>query len=233
MFRCMDSPKGSLWYQGRVRAMCAAVALFAAACGTSEPPPPDVTMSPGASPPINPARIDRVRDDLPGGYEVADFAGPVRPTKLWGYGAQLSADPPRCGVLADPPVDPASTKGWSGSGAGGIVYAVVAESAASLDPALIAECTDWTLSGGRASGTVTRTAAPTIEGVETVAMATSTKTVVEGGTETHSHADTVTAYLDNHVAIVTVVTDPGSPNPQLGADFADALMVKTVAALRG
>ena len=58
-------------------------------------------------------------------------------------------------------------------------------------------------------------------------------TVVEGGTETRSHADTVTAYLDDHVAFITVVTDPGSPHPQLGADFANALMVKTVAALRG
>jgi hypothetical protein len=233
VFRCMDSPKGSLWYQGRVRAICAAMALFAAACGTSDRPPPEATMSPGAAPQINPARIDRVRDDLPDGYEVADIAGPVRPAGLWGYGDQWSADPPRCGVLADARVDPASTKGWSGSGTGGIVYAVVAESTAALDPAVTAECRDWTLSGGRANGSVTRTAAPTIEGVETIAMATSTTIVVEGGTETHSHADTVTAYLNDHVAFVTVVTDPGSPNPQLGADFANALIVKTVAALRG
>lgn len=229
----MDSPKGSLWYQGRVRAMCAAMALFAAACGTPERPPPEVTMSPGASAQINPGRIDRARDNLPEGYEFSDIAGPVRPTGLWGYGDEWSADPQQCGALADPPVDPASAKGWSGSGTGGIVYAVVAQSTADLDPALTAECTQWTLSGGRASGTVTRTAAPTIEGAETVAMATATTTVVEGGTETHSHADTVTAYLDDHVAFVTVVTDPGSPNPQLGADFASALMVKTVAALRG
>jgi hypothetical protein len=189
-------------------------------------------MSPGASPQVNPARIDRARDELPEGYEVANIAGPVRPVVWWGFGAQSTADPPQCGVLADPLVDAASTRGWSGSGAGGIVYAVVSESAESLDPAVSAECDRWSLSGGHAEGTVTQTAAPTIDGAATVAMATDTTTVVEGGTETHSHADTVVAHLRDHVVVVSVVTDPGSPNPRLGADFANELMVKTVAALR-
>ncbi|HEX9833167.1 MAG TPA: DUF5642 family protein [Mycobacterium sp.] len=213
--------------------MCAAVALLAAACGSSDSPPPGATTPPGVSTQVDPARIDRVREDLPDGYEVADIAGPLAPTSLWGFGALWSADPPQCGLLADPVVDPASTKGWSGSGTGGIVYAVVAELTVGIDPAVAAECGQWTLSAGQASGSVTLTTAPTIESAQTVAMATSTRTVVEGGTETHSHADTVTAYLDDHVAFVIVVTDPGSPNPQLGADFAGALMVKTVAALRG
>jgi len=150
----------------------------------------------------------------------------------WGFGAQSTADPPQCGVLADPAVDGASTRGWSGSGAGGIVYAVVAESAARLAPEVIAACGQWSLSGGHASGTVTLTGGPTIEGAKTVAMATDATTVVEGGTETHSHADTVTAYLRDHLVFVSVVTDPGSPNPRLGAEFASDLMVKTVAALR-
>ncbi len=213
--------------------MCAAVALLAAGCGATDDTAPGAATSPGVSARVNPARIDRVREDLPDGYEVADLAGPVAPTTLWGYGAVWLADPPQCGLLADPVVDPASTKGWSGSGAGGIVYAVVAELTVGLDPAVAAECGHWTLSAGQTSGTVTLTTAPTIESAQTVAMATSTKTVVEGGTETHSHADTVTAYLDDHIAFVIVVTDPGSPNPQLGADFAGALMSKTVAALRG
>ena len=189
-------------------------------------------MSPGASPQVNPARIDRARDALPEGYEVAGIAEPALPAVWWGFGTQSTAEPPQCGVLADPAVDSASTRGWSGSGPGGIVYAVVAESSANLDPAVTAECGQWSLSGGHASGTVTLTGAPTIEGAKTVAMATSTTTVVEGGTETHSHADTVTAYLRDHVVFVSVVTDPGSPNPRLGADFANELMVKTVAALR-
>jgi hypothetical protein len=213
--------------------MCAAVVLFATACGTPDRPPPESTMSPGESARVDPTRIDRVRDYLPDGYEVADLTGPVQPTALWGFGAQWSAKPPQCGPLADPVVDPASTKGWSGSGTGGIVYAVVVESRTALDPAVTAECGHWTLSAGQANGSVTLTSAPAIENAETVAMATATTTVVEGGTETHSHADSVTAYLGGHVAFVTVVTDPGSPHPQLGADFANALMVKTVAALRG
>ena len=228
----MDSPKGSLWSCGRVGVLGVAVALLVTACGTPDRSPPEVTMSPGASPQVNPARIDRARDALPGGYEVAGIAGAALPTMWWGFGAQWAADPPQCGALADPAVDSASTRGWSGSGPGGIVYAVVAESTADVDPAVTADCGRWSLSGGHASGTVTLTAAPTIDGTKTVAMATVTTTVVEGGTETHSHADTVTAYLRDHVVFVSVVTDPGSPNPRLGADFANELMVKTVAGLR-
>ena len=91
----------------------------------------------------------------------------------------------------------------------------------------------WTLSAGHSSGSVTLVAAPAIDGAATVGMATVTTTVVEGGTETHSHADTFAAYLGDYVAYVTVVTDPGSPNPPLGQDFAAELLVKTVSALRG
>ena len=64
-------------------------------------------------------------------------------------------------------------------------------------------------------------------------LSTATTTVVEGGTETRSHADTFIAYLGDYVAFVTVVTDPGSPDPALGQDFAAELLVKTVSALRG
>ncbi|MGA9376551.1 MAG: DUF5642 family protein, partial [Mycobacterium sp.] len=59
-------------------------------------------------------------------------------------------------------------------------------------------------------------------------------TVVEGGTETRSYADTVTAYLDSgFVASVTVVTDPGSDLPVLGPDVAARLLARTVTAVRG
>lgn len=229
----MDSCKGSLRDWRPVWAMGATAALLAAACGTGEYPQSKVTTSPDATPRINPARIDRVRHDLPDGYEVATLTGQVRPPALWGFGTQWSAEPPHCGLLADPAVDPASTMGWSASGTGGIVYVVVAQSTAGLDPEAAAACGKWTLSAGQANGTVTMTAAPAIENAETVAMATATTTVVEGGTETHSHAETVTAYLDGHVAFVSVVTDPGSPHPQLDAAFANELMAKTAAALRG
>ncbi|MDT5190689.1 MAG: hypothetical protein QOI28_2940, partial [Mycobacterium sp.] len=39
--------------------------------------------------------------------------------------------------------------------------------------------------------------------------------------------------FEGYTAYVTVVTDPGSSGPVLDADFAAALLVKTVAALRG
>ena len=174
-----------------------------------------------------------MRGELPDGYEVADIAGPVAPAGLWGFGAQWSVEPPRCGVLADPAVRARHDERLVGIRdrrhrlrRGGL-------DGRRLDPAVTAECGQWTLSAGRSSGSVTLTPAPTIDGAQTVAMATATSIVVEGGTATRSHADTVTAYLDDHVVFVTVVTDPGSQNPQLGADFVNALMVKTVTALRG
>jgi hypothetical protein len=110
---------------------------------------------------------------------------------------------------------------------------VVAGSAATLDPSLLDECGQWTVSAGHTIGTVAFVAAPPIDGATTVGLSTATTTVVEGGTETHSHADTFTAYLGDYIAFVTVVSDPGSPNPALGQDFAAELLVKTVSALRG
>jgi Domain of unknown function (DUF5642) len=171
--------------------------------------------------------------DLPSGYEVAALSGRAAPVAFWGLGPEWSADPPRCGALADPVADAATIRGWSASGAGGIVYTVVAGSRATLDPSLIDECGQWTVSAGRTSGTVAFVAAPAIDGAVTVGLSTTTTTVVEGGTETHSHADTFTAYLGDYIAFVTIVSDPGSPNPPLGQDFAAEFLVKTVSALRG
>ncbi|RAV14038.1 hypothetical protein DQP55_09805 [Mycolicibacterium sp. GF69] len=203
-----------------------------AACATAERSP-DQTTNPDATAPINPGRIDRVRTALPAGYEFADLRGPVGPITAWGYRAPWRTDPAGCAVLADPTAGATSSDGWSASGPGGIVYAVVAAEPKDADPTVIDECARWTVSGGRTTGTVTLEPAPEIAGASTVAMSTASTTVVEGGTETHSHADTVTAYLKDHVAFVAVVTDPGSPNPQLGSDFAADLMGKTVSALRG
>jgi Domain of unknown function (DUF5642) len=220
----------------RLFASFAAVALCVAACGQPSRPSSSITPVPSApSIQVNPANIERVRGEVPDGYEVADVADRAAPVALWGFGPDWTADPPQCGVLAHPVVEPVTTRGWSGSGAGGIVYAVVTGAPpdpVEFDPALIAECGQWTLSAGHTSGTVTFVAAPAIEGVATVGIATATTTVVEGGTETHSHADTFTAYLGDYVTFVAVVTDPGSPNPPRGQDFAAALLVKTVSALR-
>jgi hypothetical protein len=216
----------------RLFALLAALSLVVTACAQSPVPVPSTGVTaPAAS--VNPARIDRVRTALPSGYEVAALSGRPAAVAFWGLGPDWTADPPRCGALADPVQGAAAVRGWSASGAGGIVYAVVAESAATLDPSLIEECGQWTVSAGHTGGTVAFVAAPAIDGAATVGVSASTTTVVEGGTETHSHADTFTAYLGDYVAFVTVVGDPGSPNPQLGQEFASDLLVKTVTALRG
>ena len=170
---------------------------------------------------------------MPAGYEIADLAGRAALLAFWGFGPQWVADPPQCGVLSDPPVDGATIRGWSGSGPGGIVYVVAGGGSSVIDPAVIAECGTSTLNAGHTSGTVTTVDAPAIDGATTLGLRTETTTVVEGGTETHSHADTFTAYLDGYTTYVTVVTDPGSSGPALDAGFAAAFLVKTVAALRG
>ena len=221
----------------RVFAFCVAVALCAA-CGQSAPPGPPASgeaaepSRPARTAEVKPADVIRVRSELPPGFEVADLSGGVAPLALWGFGAQWVADPPQCGVLADPAGD-GVVHGFSASGPGGIVYAVVAEAATEFDPSSTDSCGTWTLTGGRTSGTVTLVGPPTVEGAATLGMATDATTVVEGGTETHSHADTFIAYLGTHVAYVAVVTDPGSSAPALGPDVAADLLVKTVSAVRG
>ena len=79
---------------------------------------------------------------------------------------------------------------------------------------------------------VRRTDAPAVDGADTVAWQARTRTVVESGAETNSDVETAFAYLDHHAAFVTVVTDPGSPNPPLGPDFVAELLATTVTALR-
>ena len=214
----------------------AAVVLSVAACTHAPGPPTTTTALSTPSVRVTPANIERVRGELPDGYEVADVSGRASPVAFWGFGPHWLADPPQCGALAEPVADGATTRGWSGSGPGGIVYAVVTGSPPAQvgsDPALIAECGHWTLAGGHTTGAVTLVDAPAIDAAATLGMVTEAKTVVEGGTETNSRAHTVTAYLGDYLAFVTVVTDPGSPNPPLGQDFAAALLVKTVSALLG
>ena len=185
---------------------------------------------------VNPANISRVRGDLPAGYEVADLGGPASPAAFWGFGPGWVTEPPQCGLLAGPPTDDATSKGWSASGPGGIVYAVVAGIAGIADD-IRPRCARRMRAVDGGVGEHDRHRQP-IERRPSKARPPSAwpprpTTVVEGGTETRSHADTFTAYLGDYVAFVTVVTDPGSPNPALGQDFAAELLVKTVSALRG
>jgi hypothetical protein len=217
----------------RLLLVCAA-ALWACACGTASPPgPAPASAPPGASSsaatrPVDPARIDRSRTALPPGYEVAAATADATPAMFWGYGPGWTADPAPCGVLADPAAG-APTRGWSASGPGGIVSAIVAAAGADIPVG----CDRWTLRSGHTSGTVTLAAGPDIAGARTVTLRTDSTTTVEGGTQTGSHADTASAYLDGQVVVVSVVTDPGSPNPALGQGFAAELLAETVAALRG
>jgi Domain of unknown function (DUF5642) len=215
-----------------------AVLCVVAACGQAgDPSSGSSAAAPaGQSAQVNPAYIARVRSELPAGYEVADVSGPASPVAFWGFSPGWVTDPPACGVLGSPVPDGATTRGWSGSGPGGIVYAAVTGSPPArveLDPAVVAECGQWTVMSGHTTGTVSLIEAPSIDGAATVGMSSVATTVVEGGTETTSTASTFSAYLGEYLAFVTVVTDPGSPNPPLGQDFAADLLAETVSALRG
>ena len=177
-------------------------------------------------------RVERVRSDLPTGYEFTPLPARAEPIALWGLGPQWTADPASCAALGDPAGD-GPVHGLSASGPGGIVYAVVAAAAVGLDRATVDACGSWSLSAGHTAGVVTVVDPPVVEGAQTLGLSAEVTTTVEGGTETRSHSETFVAYLGDHVAHVTVVTDPGSSAPSLGPGFAADLLVKTVAALRG
>ena len=114
------------------------------------------------------------------------------------------------------------------------MYAVVAETASPPpDATLLGECGRWTVTAGHTTAAVTDRPGPEIVSANTVGMTATTSTVVEGGTETHSHAETFVAYLGRYLCFVTLVTDPGSPQPALRAGFAADLLTKTVSVLRG
>lgn len=223
-----------MWYHSFMRgyAICLGAVLVVTGCAAPEPAapaPPSVTQSAGA---VNPAAVARVRTELPPGYEVGDLADHAAPASFWGLAPHWVAEPAQCGALADPGAG-APVRGWSASGPGGIIYAIVAGPDVAA-PGAGDGCAAWTLTGGRTTATVHAVPAPAIADTPTVAMSTVATTVVEGGTETRSHADTVSAYLDSgYVASVTVVTDPGSDLPALGPDVAARLLTQTVTAVRG
>lgn len=206
-----------------------------AACGQpgAGEPAGASSESAGQSTTVNPANIGRIQGELPKGYEFADLSGRTTPVELWGFGPDGVSDPPQCEVLAAPTGQGATVRGWSGSGPGGIVYAVVADATVGLDPAIVGECGSWSLTAGHTSGTVSLIAAPAVDGAATLGMSSEATTRVEGGTETRSHADTFTAYLGDYVTYVVVVTDPGGAGPALDTEFAAGLLTKTVSALRG
>jgi hypothetical protein len=225
----------------RLLGFSVSAALWVVGCA-GVPPGQSPSATPASKPTgdaldINPVNIRRLRGTFPPGFEVADANGSSSPTRFWGFGQDWSADPAQCASLADPlGGQGAAPRGLSGSGPGGIVYVVVASSPAppvALDPAVVADCGRWSMASGRTTATVQLTAAPQIDGAATWAMDTETRTVVEGGTETDSQAHTAIAYLGDYLAFVTVVTDPGSTQPQLPPEFSSAFLVRTVRTLRG
>ncbi len=212
------------------------VGLLLASCDHPRPPAP----APSGTAPaghVNPANIRRVGRELPPGYEVTGVSGVAAPPAIWGFGGDGAATPARCAALADPAGGHGqSAQGISGSGAGGIVYAVVAAAPTgpvSLDQSLVAQCRGWTMTNGRATARVRLVDAPHIDGAETLGTATDITTSVEGGNEIASRAYTFTAYLGDYYAFTTLISDPGSPQSPLTPQFAADLLVKTVSALRG
>lgn len=207
---------------------------LAAACVKDTAPTPSAT-SPAVKQAMNPSRIKRIARDMPSGYEVTSVSDVAAPPTTWGLGIGWTADPAQCAALADPAAGHTqSAQGVSGSGAGGIVYAIVTPlPAARLDPAVVTGCPRWTVTNGRARSDVRLVDPPHIDGAATVAMASDTTTSAEGGRRIESHAETVIAYLGDYYAFTTLVTDPGSAPSALPPQFAADLLVKTVSALRG
>jgi hypothetical protein len=203
-----------------------------AACSSAQAPAPTSASPPAVTAGVDPVRVERVRADLPTGYEFTPLPARTEPIALWGLGPQWAADPPACAALGDPAAG-AAVHGWSASGPGGIVYAVVADAAVDVDPATVDACGSWRLSAGHTAGVVTVVDPPVVDGAPTLGLFADVTTTVEGGTETRSHAETFVAYLGDHVAYVTVVTDPGSSAQALGPGCASDLLGKTVAAVRG
>ena len=208
--------------------------LTVAACAQPAPITESTPPSAGQVRPVNPADIRRMRGSFPPGYEISDIRGAASPALYWGLKPGWSAEPAHCGALADPAAGGASPpEGLSGSGSGGIIYVVAAAAAAEPDPGTIADCGHWVMDSARTTATVDRTDGPAIDGVPTLGMAAAIRTVVEGGTETDLRAVTVVGYLGEYVAFVTVVTDPGSAQPQLPPELASKLLTEAVATLRG
>ena len=207
----------------------AAALVLTAGCAAAPDEPPASSPTPA---PVTPANIKRVLGRLPPGYESAatDLASPAA---LWGLGAAATADPPQCAPLAEPPPD-APAQGVSGSGPGGIVYAVVVPTDQGAPPPdRIADCARWTLTRAGTVVSVDLVDAPQIDGATTLGMVSRRATRVEGGGEIVSRAYTFTAYLDGYRAVTAVVVDPGSPDRPLDARFAADLLVAAVEELRG
>ncbi len=214
---------------GRVLPGTALLAVVAtlAACDSPQPLAP----APSAAPQINLADIVAVRSALPADYEIGDLYGPLSAAALWGFGTGWTADPPQCAALVDPaPADPGA-RGLSASGPGGTVF-IFAAGRAGGPPGAEAGCDRWVMRYGHTAAEVARTAPPDVADSRTLAWRAVARTVVESGSATLTNAETVVAYLEGYVVVVTIVTDPGAAHPPLDSAYADGLLATAVTALR-
>ncbi|MGI9123159.1 MAG: DUF5642 family protein [Mycobacterium sp.] len=209
--------------------LSAAAILVGCGAGPQQPPAPAPTART-----LSPANVVRVRAALPPGYETGELKAPVSAAALWGFGTGWRADPPQCAALADPAPNDRAARGLSASGPGGTVFVVVADMPGTDPvPELLDQCPSWTMTFGHTTAEVTRSQGPAVADARTFAWRAVASTVVESGNSTTSEASTAVACLQGHVVLVTVVTDPGSPNPPLDPGFAADLLATTVTALRG
>lgn len=179
---------------------------------------------------VDPARINRIRGDLPPGYDAGAADGVPSPAGFWGFRGAWTADPSHCAALIANG-EPVAARGLSGSGPGGTLYVGVVRG--HPDPSRPADCDQWTMTNEHSSAAVSMIPGPPIDGAQTVGMMADIRTVVESGTETDSTTHTYTAYLGDQFVFVTLITDPGAATPPLAPQFAADLLVASVAALRG
>jgi hypothetical protein len=182
---------------------------------------------------VNPANIKRLRSALPSDYEIAEVRGPTSVAAQWGFGQGWTIDPAHCAALVDPsPNDPA-TQGFSASGPGGIVYAVVAQHGPAGPAPVAGECGHWTMTFGHTTGTFELGDSPSTQGASTVVAHGLTRTAVESGTETHTQINAAYAYLAGYVVAISLITDPGSGHRPLDPGFVTELVGRAAAELRG
>lgn len=228
----------------RVFASCLAVTLCVG-CGrmtapeASSPNRAATPVTSVAATTVIPSHVMLARTKLPPGYEVSALPADASPAALWGIGGSALSDPQECAGLLAPIAADAPVNGWSASGAGGTVYVVAAQ--ANVAPVPPADCASWTMSTDHTAAAISFTAVPTIaQAASSLGLTTDLTTRVEGGSETHSRAETLMTYLGgggvggdvSYVAYVVVVTDPGASGPPLEQGFAANLLVDAVSALR-
>src|SRR6201996_4459397 len=102
---------------------------------------------------VNPANIKRMVRELPPNYEVTGgIPTAVSPRAIWSRDTDGAVKPPQCATLADPGDGrDQSAQGLSGSGAGGVIDAIVVSlpGPAILDPDVVVACGQWRITSAQ------------------------------------------------------------------------------------